>query len=460
MTDTTTATTTRIAAAAGDLTRHVDSARVLTTGLDYDAAVMVWNGAVHIRPAIVVLCESAADVQAAVRIARAHDLPLSVRGGGHDWAGRALREGGVVVDLTRMRQVTITGQSATAQGGATSLDVLTAAGPHGLVAATGSIGSVGITGLTLGGGYGALAGVVGLAADNLLGADIVMADGRTVHADPTHEPELFWALRGGGGNFGIVTALTIRLHPLQTILAGAIAFSWDQATTVLTGLAEVLRTAPDELTAQTGILTGPDGSPAVFVLPTWSGHPDEGAAVIATITALGSPLIAQIGPMPYATMIASNDALMQNGLCYSIRSRNLDALTPTVIATLVAAGANRTSPASMISLHHFHGAASRVPVTDTAFGLRRDHLMVEIIAAWQSTDDDTAHRAWAADLDAALTPDALPGGYPNLIGPDATDQAARAYGPNTARLLIAKTHFDPDGVFTATTLPTLPTLTA
>ncbi len=448
-----TATTTRAAAAVEDLSAHIDPARILTTGPDYDDAIVVWNRAVHHRPAVVVLCESVPEVQAAVRAAHTHHLPLSVRGGGHDWAGRALREAGLVVNLTRMREVAVVGNVATAQGGATSLDVLTAAGGHGLAAATGSIGSVGITGLTLGGGYGPLAGVVGLAADNLLGADLVLADGRAVHTDATHEPELFWALRGGGGNFGVVTALRIRLHPLATVLTGAIAFPWDQAAAVLTGLAEVLRTAPDGLTAQTGILTAPDGSPAVFVLPAWTGHPEGGAAVIDTITALGTPLMAQVAPVSYAAMIAGNDALMQDGLYYRIRSRNLDGLTPTSIAALISAGANRTSPASMISIHHFHGAAARIPITDTAFGLRRDHLMVEIIAAWPPTDDDTAHRAWADDLDAALAPDALPGGYPNLIGPDATDQAARAYGPNTARLLAAKTHFDPDGVFTATALP-------
>ncbi len=453
MTYTQTATSTRAPAAAEDLGAHIDPARILTGGPDYDEAIVVWNSAVRHRPAVVVLCESVSDVQAAVRAARTHQLPLSVRGGGHDWAGRALREDGLVVDLTRMREVTVTGNVATAQGGATSLDVLTAAGAHGLAATTGSIGSVGIAGLTLGGGYGPLAGVVGLAADNLLGAAVVLADGRAVHTDATHEPELFWALRGGGGNFGVVTSLTIRLHRLDTILTGAIAFPWDQASTVLSGLADVLRTAPDGLTAQTGILSAPDGSPAVFVLPAWSGAPDEGAAAIATITALGAPIMAQVGQMSYSAMIAGNDTLMQDGLAYSIRSRNLDGLTRAAIASLITAGANRTSPASMISIHHFHGAATRVPITDAAFGLRRDHLMVEIIAAWQPSDDDTAHRAWADDLDTALAPDALPGGYPNLFGPDATGQAARAYGPNTSRLLAAKTHFDPDGVFTATALP-------
>ena len=264
---------------------------------------------------------------------------------------------------------------------------------------------------------------------------------------------MFWALRGGGGNFGVVTALTLRLHPVATVLSGAIVFPWEQATSVLTGLADVLRNAPDELTAQTAILTAPDGNPAVFLLPAWSGDSQQGATAIDALTALGSPIMAQVAPMTYQAMISQNDSLVPAGLSWSIRSRNLPGLTPTSIAALVLAGGHRTSPASMISIHHFHGAASRIPVADTAFGQRHDHLMVEIVAAWRPDDDGAPHRAWAGDLDAALTQDALPGGYPNLFGPDATGQADRAYGSNTARLLAAKTHYDPDHVFSATGLP-------
>lgn len=439
--------------AVEELAGHVDPARVLTAGPEYERALVLWNGAVHHRPAVVVRCESVPDVQAAVRAARAHHLPLSVRGGGHDWAGRAVREAGLVVDLTGMRQVDVSGQVAIAQGGATTMDVLTAAGRHGLAAATGSVGSVGITGLTLGGGYGPLTGVAGLAADNMLGADVVLADGRAVHTDATCEPELFWALRGGGGNFGVVTALTIALHPVDTVLAGAIVFPWGQATSVLTGLADVLRTAPDGLTVQTILLSAPDGSPAVCVLPAWTGDPRQGEAAIDTLTALGSPVMTQVAPTSYAAMIAENEKLVPAGLSWSIRSRNLPGLTGTSVAALAAAAGTRTSVASMVSIHHFHGAASRNPVTSTPFGQRHDHLMVEVLAAWQPDDDGTPHRAWADDLDAALAKDAFPGGYPNLFGPDATDQAARAYGPNTTRLLAAKAQYDPDHVFSATGLP-------
>lgn len=234
-----------------------------------------------------------------------------------------------------------------------------------------------------------------------------------------------------------------------------IAFPWEQAAGVLAGLAELLRTAPDELTVQTAILSLPDGKPAVFVLPAWSGDRQHGAAVINTLSALGTPVMAQVAPVTCAEMISKNDTLVPDGLCWSIRSRNLPGLTPTSIAALIAAGRDRTSPANMISIHHFHGAATRIPITDTAFGQRHDHLMVEIVAAWKPGDDDTAQRSWADALDADLTQDALPGGYPNLFGPDATAQAARAYGPNTTRLAAAKARFDPEGVFTATALPVL-----
>src|SRR5215472_15463089 len=224
--------------AARTLSRHIDPDRVLVSGPAYDDALQVWNGAVDSRPALIVRCETPADVQATVLAARRHDLPLSVRGGGHDWAGRALRPGGMVIDLTGLRRVEVDAgyQTGTFGGGATARDVIAEAAPYGLAAATGTVGSVGMAGLTLGGGYGPLNGRFGLALDNLLGAEVVLADGRLVSTDATHEPELFWALRGGGGNFGVVTSIHVRLHPAPRLLAGFIEFAWEQAAGVWDGL--------------------------------------------------------------------------------------------------------------------------------------------------------------------------------------------------------------------------------
>jgi FAD/FMN-containing dehydrogenase len=235
------------AAAARELRAQLSPDRVLVPGVTaYETARRIWNGAVETRPALIVRPATPAEVQAAVLTANNHHLPVSVRGGGHDWAGRALRNGGLVIDLSGMRRVTVDADALTASvgGGATAREVIAATEPHGLVAATGACGPVGMAGLTLVGGYGPLNGRFGLALDNLLAAELVLADGRLLTTDATHEPELFWALRGGGGNFGVVTSIRIRLHPLDRLLAGLIMFPLTQAGSVWKGLSAVSRTHP------------------------------------------------------------------------------------------------------------------------------------------------------------------------------------------------------------------------
>jgi FAD/FMN-containing dehydrogenase len=233
----------------------------------------VWNRAVRRRPAVVAFYKRPEDVQAAVRAARRHGLALSVRGGGHDWAGRALSDNGLVIDLTAMRDVAVDPRAlvATVAGGARAKDVANAASAHGLVAAMGNCGAVGMAGLTLGGGYGPLSGTCGLAGDNLLGAEIVLADGRRVTTGPDAEPELFWALRGGGGNFGVVTSMRVRLHPVRDMLVGTIIYNWNEAGAVLRRCAEFAATAPDELGVAVGAMAGPDGKPAIMVVALWNG---------------------------------------------------------------------------------------------------------------------------------------------------------------------------------------------
>ena len=246
-------------AAVTGLAAQLGPDAVITAGAAYEQACRIWNGAVTSRPALVVRARTQDDVQAAVRAARRHGLPLSVRAGGHDWAGRSLRDGGLVIDLTGMSQVTVNPEerTATVGGGATAADVIAAAAPHGLAAVTGTVSTVGMTALTLGGRYGLLSGRFGLAADNLLGAGLVLADGQAVSVDDDHEPELFWAIRGGGGNFGVVTSMRIRLHAADRVLAGIIAYPLGQAASVLEQLDEIIAAAPDELTVQAVFLTGP-----------------------------------------------------------------------------------------------------------------------------------------------------------------------------------------------------------
>ncbi len=415
---------------------------MLTSGAEYEAAVSIWNGAVTSRPLAVLRCADSADVQNGVRTAREKGLPLSVRGGGHDWAGRALADGGLTLDLSPMRQVSVDPATAvaTVAGGATAADVAAAAQRVGLVAVTGTAGSVGMAGLTLGGGYGPLSGRFGLAADNLLSADVVLADGTLITADDERHPELFWALRGGGGNFGVVTTMRIRLHAVPAILAGMIMYRFD----ALPELEESLLRGPDELTVQAGFITTPAGEPALFAAPTWCGDPEAGTLVLRRLTELGEPLAAQVGPTTMVDQLAQIDAMFPAGRHVEIATRTVTGLDRTVQETLLDAASAKTSPLSAISLHSLHGAAARVPADATAFRNRTPHLMVETIAVWEPGDaGENRHRVWVRGTDR------LPGGYPNLLGPEDTERTATVFGANTERLLAAKQRYDPELVFHA-----------
>ena len=432
--------------------RELRTMRIVSWGDDdYARTRPIWNRAVESEPALFAVCETSADVQAAVRSARRNAIPLSVRGGGHDWAGRALCPNGLVIDLSGMRQVTVDPHSRTAvvSGGAQVRDVAAAASALGLVAALGNCGEVGMAGLTLGGGYGPLTGRYGLAADNLLGAEIVLADGRCVTTSPDEEPDLFWAIRGGGGNFGVVTSMLIQLHEARHMLAGLIAYPWSEAETVLSRYAAFAAEVPDELGVLVMMTSGPDGQPAIMLMPLWSGDRVQGERAMERLQSLGKPQLAQLGPMTYAEMLAPIDAqLTAAAHCHwELRTRSLPALMPGAIDAIVGAVASKASPHSAVAFHPFHGAATRIPPEATAFGLRQEHFMVEIIAAWEPGDDGAAHRRWAHDLWQRLGPFALPGGYANLLGPDDREQAASAYGGNAARLRSLKRRFDPDGVF-------------
>ncbi|MGW2842650.1 FAD-binding oxidoreductase [Streptomyces sp. NPDC001493] len=439
------------------LRRTIPEGQVVSTGPEYDTGRHIWNGAVSARPGAILRCADPAGIGTAVLAARESGVPLTVRGGGHDWAGRALSDGGLTIDLSGLRRVRVDPMAKVAEvaGGATAADLVAATEPFGLTAATGTAGSVGMAGLTLGGGYGPLGGRFGLALDNLLSAEVVLADGSVVTTDAEREPDLFWALRGGGGNFGVVTSMRVRLHAVPTLLSGMVLFAWEQAAGVLAGLPDVLAGSPDELTVQSGVLPGPDGKPVVFLSPTWSGDDlAAGERALARLDTLGTPLVSRIAPTTVSGMLANVDAQFPSGRHVEIRTRSVPSLTSGVRDVLSLAGATLTSPHSAVSVHSLHGAAARVPVTETAFGNRAPHLMIEIIAQWEPGDTRAAgHRAWAGELAGALDPDALPGGYPNLLGPDEPARTAHAYGPNAERLLTVKHRYDPYRTFNATSLP-------
>nr|WP_221383188.1 FAD-binding oxidoreductase [Actinoplanes polyasparticus] len=412
----------------------------------------VWNGAVKHRPAAVVRPASAEEVARAV-IERG-DLELSVRAGGHDPAGRAVRDGGLVLDLRDLGSVQVDADRRIARvgGGTLSSAVATATAKYGLAAAAGNVGSVGFTALSLGGGYGPLSGNYGLAVDNIVGAQVVLADGRIVETDETHEPELFWAIRGGGGNFGVVTELRVRLHPVEQLTVGVFFFAWEEAENLFPAVAAFMQQAPPALTTQPGVFSTPSGEPGLFVQAAWSGDPNEGRAVIDSLAGLGTLTSSQVTEMGYADLMALYESLTPAGRYVAMRTRTVKEITPAVARALVHAGNTRTTAMSGIPINHLRGPSATRDMSETAFAYRTPHFVIEIAAAW-TPDLPGDHAGWTHDLWAELEPHSLPGGYVNIIGPDEKDQADAAFGANTDRLLRAKQAYDPANVFSAISLP-------
>jgi FAD/FMN-containing dehydrogenase len=416
----------------------------------YLAATETWARQRDVRPHFVVHCRTAGDVQAAILAARERNLPLSVRGGGHDWAGRALCDG-VVIDLSGMRSVVLDpGRRAVTVGGGTRVSDITAVtDEHGLAVTAGSAGSVGMTGLALGGGYGPLIGRFGLALDNVLEVQIVLADGEIVFADAARNEELFWAIRGGGGNFGVVTAMRTRLHELAGVYSGMLVYPFAEARSVLEGCAAIAGEMPDEFSMQVGIVGDGKDSFSVVVVPTWSGALEHGEQRLAPMLRLGSLLGGAIEPKSYGELLRTFDAVAGAGLRVLMDCCWLSVLDGDGIDTFVSAMRNAPSPGCAILTHDFKGAASRVPVDATAFGLRRDHILVEILAMLPgdaNPHDEQQHWNWIRSTRAAFR-HAIPGGYPNLLGRNERHRAAMGFGPNAARVMQAKRRYDPDNVF-------------
>jgi FAD/FMN-containing dehydrogenase len=425
----------------------------------YDAATAIWAKPVGPMPRTVVHCQTLQDIQLAIGAARAAGLSLSVRGGGHDWAGRALCDG-LVLDLSGMRDVVVNPDrcSARISGGARALDVLATTDPLGLAAVTGSCSTVGMAGLTLGGGYGPLIGRFGLALDNLLSADVVLADGRIVTAERSREEDLFWALRGGGGNFGVVTAMRILLHELPNVVSGMLVYRFSEAKMVLRRLADTACSMPDELTVQVGAVAGQDGMPVILLVPTWCGSQAKGDRHLPPLLKLGTLLDNTLDAVRYGTSLSVFDPHIVNGQRTFMETCSLPVLDEAAADVLVEAMAKAVSAGCAIFTHEFRGSATRVPVEATAFGLRRNHVLIEILASFADCSDrwvERRHRRWVRDTRRAFDALALPGGYPNLLGRDETDRAAESFGPNVERLVRVKQLYDPENVFcSAIPLPT------
>jgi hypothetical protein len=309
-----------------------------------------------------------------------------------------------------------------------------------------------MSGFTLGGGYGSLIGAYGLGADNLLSAQVVTADGQFITANAEEHPDLFWGLRGGGGNFGVVVSLEYRLYPLTTVLSGALLYPLDQARTVLHRFNEFIATTPDELTISAGLIQTPDGDPVLLLSPTYCGSLEAGEQAIAPLRTFGNLLVDRVQPVTCNELIHQIDAYTPKGRYYYNQTQSLKGFQSETIEVLLEQGLPFSSPFSLIEFNQFHGAASRVGVSETAFALRQDHLLFLAIAAWepQSPDEEKRHIQWAQNLSQALAPYAFKGGYINSLDEKEQDRVPLAFGQNYERLLDLKRKYDPDNVFRST----------
>jgi hypothetical protein len=416
----------------------------------YATAREVW-AATDSRPAMICLCETTEDVQAAVVLATKKGIPLSVRGGGHDWQGRAFVHQGLVIDLSKMKKIKldVEAKSADIEGGVNALDLTTAVDPYDLIAVVGTSGVVSVTGFTLGGGYGLTSPANGLGIDNLLGAEVVLADGSLVTASATENPDLLWALRGGRGMFGVVTSIRIQLHPAKPVLAGFIMFPLSDAENVLKGVEEIMHSAPDGLYIIMATASAPNGIPLLLISPTWNGDIKEGENAIAALRKLGNPITEQIHELRMKDLVASFSPFIFNGRHHYMKTRWVSKLTPELITAIVEATAKKTSEISMISFFQMHGAPARVPLAEAAFGLREPHYMLSIAAEWLPEDaaNSSIHKKWADDLFEFTAPYSLPGGYPNLLGSEDYKQISESYGSNLTKVQAIKKKFDPNGIF-------------
>lgn len=429
--------------------REVMRGQVLVpTDTGYDEARQVWNGTVDRRPALIARCEDVADVQRALGFAVEHNLPVAVRGGGHSVAGFSTCDDGALIDLGLMRTVVVDAEArvARAHSGATGADFDRATQEHGLATTLGVVSTTGIAGLTLGGGIGWLMRKHGLACDNLLSVDLVTADGSFVTASAEENPDLFWALKGGGGNFGIVTSFEYRLHPVgPTVYGGSVAFATEHRRAVLESYRELTRKAPDELTTYAAMTAAPDGSPVAAIAACYAGDPAEGARLLDPIkAAVGEPLLDALGPLPYIEQQSRMDEGYPRGEYHYWRSCFLDDLTDQVIDVLVDRASDiQAPPALEVIVEHMGGA---ITAGDGAFAHRDANYDVLIAANWTDPADQDRCVAWARGTATALEPYSR-GGYVNYE-PDADGAyVPGAFGDRLARLGALKTHYDPHNVF-------------
>jgi FAD/FMN-containing dehydrogenase len=432
---------------------------VLSPGIDgYDEARAIWNGAHDRHPAVILRCTGVADVLKGVQFARSENLPLAIRGGGHSIPGFSTTDGGLVLDLSPMKGIRVdpTAKRVVAQAGCLWSDVDRETQAFGLAVTGGLVSTTGIGGFTLGGGIGWLVRRCGLTSDNLVAADIVTADGQLLRASADEHPDLWWALRGGGGNFGVVTSFEYALHDVgPTVFAGAVFYPGDQARTVLDGYRAACAGAPDELSTVLNLTTAPPapflpesvhGKPIVAVLGVWSGQLADGDQRTRAFRELGTPVTDLFGPMPYVAMQTLIDPLYPRGLHNYFRSAFLDGLDEGTMTTLLSAYETVPNGLTELHVHHLGGAMSRVPAASTAFATRDRDFILNVVARTPEADgyDDVVD--WARTVTEKVGADGAM--YVNFTGEAGADQVRASYPRETYdRLVAVKDRYDPANLF-------------
>jgi FAD/FMN-containing dehydrogenase len=442
-----------IADAAQKLASTFSGQLLQPADVGYDDARKVHNGLVDKRPALIARAGGVADIVGAVELAQNLNLEVAVRGGGHNVAGRATIDEGLMIDLSPMKGIYIDPRARTvrAQGGVTWAELNRETQLHRLAVTGGVVSTTGIAGLTLGGGLGWLMGKHGLALDNLRSVEIVTADAKVLRASKEENSDLFWAVRGGGGNFGIATSFEYQLHPVgPTVAGGLIAFPFDRARDVLRFFRDRTASLPDEHTLFAGLIHAPDGSGTkLAVLVTCHCGPlDAGEKAVRPLKMIGSPAMDAIGPMPYNQLNSMLDASYPKGALNYWKSSFLAELSDDAIDTMIESFARCPTPMGQMLLEHFHGAATRVPVSDTAFPHRAGGYNFIVISQWIERANTDRCIAWARQSYAQMKPFLASGRYVNYLGDDETgDPVVMAYGPNYRRLQELKSKYDPNNFF-------------
>jgi FAD/FMN-containing dehydrogenase len=437
-------------AAIRDLRASVRGA-ILRPGEDgYDRARRVWNGMIDKRPALIARCAGAADVIQAVQFARANSLLLSVRGGGHSAAGNAVCDAGLMIDLSAMRGIRVepSRRTARAEPGVLLGEFDRETQAFGLATTAGVVSTTGIAGLTLGGGVGFLGRQHGLACDNLLSVDLVTADGRLITASASENPDLFWGIRGGGGNFGVVTSFEYRLHPVgPTVLAGGVVYPFDQAREVLRFYAEYSLAAPDELAVDAILATSPAGQLVVIISACYIGSIEKGERVLRPLRAFGKPVADDIGPISYTEVQRRTDAIFPHGLQYYWKSGFVTHIGAAAIDTLVDRFPTVSSPKSLFVYQQYGGAVGRIGQTETAFAHRQAQYDFLVISVWSNPAESESHIRWARESWDLMQPFTTGAFYVNNLLDEDEARIRAAYGGNWERLVALKNKYDPTNLF-------------